>query len=144
MRTPKNVSVLLAGIAALLFVPTNAIAQGTYSYTVFDAPSPGDVTWTTVNGLNDAGQVIGIYYYYIRATQTWGRVFSFLKTDNTFVAIDDPHDPGDSIANGINNKGQIVGTFGNHVHQWGGKSSDSFLITGNTFTLLTTPGNLRD
>lgn len=139
MRARNIVSLSLFVIAAL--IPTCAVAQRNYIFSLFDAPTPGDVTWTFANAQNNAGQIVGYYYYYISATQTWKCCSAFLKVGDTYTAIDDPHDPGDTIPNGINNNGQIVGYFGNHGHSWGGTNSFSFLITNNTFTLLTAPND---
>lgn len=67
------------------------------TYTTLDYPDGG---FTTANGINDAGQIVGNYNGGI-----------FIYSGGTYTAVDIS---SGYVAHGINNKGQIVGYYGNH------------------------------
>jgi probable HAF family extracellular repeat protein len=54
-------------------------------------------------------------------------------TPYTFITLNDPQDPIETMARGINNNGQIVGYYGD------GASTHGFLYTGGSYTILTHP-----
>src|SRR5262245_32173633 len=66
-----------------------------YTFTTLDHPS-GTVA-TGANGINDAGQIVGVY---IDASR---QGHGFLLSGGTFTTLDDPSaGPGGTFANGIN------------------------------------------
>jgi uncharacterized membrane protein len=96
--------VTLATFAMIVFggVET-AFADPSYSFTTIDAPVPG---FTTANGINDSGQIVGIFY----SARNVAHGF-FLDVGGNFTTIDAPG-ASLTLAYGINNSGQIVGSFG--------------------------------
>jgi hypothetical protein len=63
-------------------------------------------TSTMALGLNDKGQVVGVYMV---GTTMHGFVYN--STNGHFHSIDDPKGPGTTTINGINNLAQIVGFY---------------------------------
>jgi probable HAF family extracellular repeat protein len=65
-------------------------------------------TGTQAFGLNNNGQVVGVY------TDSSNATHGFVYTVKTkiFQSIDDPNGVGTTIVNGINDKGVLVGFFG--------------------------------
>src|SRR5262249_49936378 len=95
---------------------TAAVAQTGYLETggVFTTIAVPGATSTWATGINDAGQIVGVF------SNVSGE-HGFLYTGGVFTTIDFPTSPGTSsvaIPFGINNAGQIVGNFavGRVVH----------------------------
>ncbi len=74
-------------------------------FEVLDFPAS---TGTQAFGLNNIGQVVGVY------TDSANNTHGFVYTVNSkiFQSIDDPAGAGTTIVNGINDKGFLVGFFG--------------------------------
>ncbi len=92
-----SVTILLFGLAASGFGQT-------YTYSVFDPPG---AIFTTVTGMNNAGQIVGSY------TDAKG-IHNFLRSadGSTYTTIDFVGaTPGSTTIGAINNVGQIAGTF---------------------------------
>src|ERR1039458_9822073 len=90
--------------ALLLSVCCLGQAQ-TYSYSAFDPPGS---TNTTVNGMNNAGQIVGSYL------DAAGGTHNFLRSGDgaTYTAIVVPgSEAGTTTTNAINNLGQIAGNY---------------------------------
>jgi probable HAF family extracellular repeat protein len=98
-----------------------AARAGNYVFTNFNGP--GDFTnGTTVNGINNNGQVVGF------STGASGNFTNFIRnTDGSFTTLSF-NGSGAAMANGINGSDQVVGMSGN----------DAFLLSnnGNTLTML--------
>jgi uncharacterized membrane protein len=73
--------------------------------TTLDFPAAG-TTSTMALGLNDKGQVVGVYMI---GTTMHGFVYN--STNGHFHSIDDPKGLGTTTINGINNLAQIVGFY---------------------------------
>src|ERR1017187_9614126 len=92
------------GCAFLLAVCCLGQAQ-TYSYSTFDAPGSAS---TVANGMNNAGQIVGLY------RDAAGVTHSFLRSADgtTYPTIVVPgSQPGTTTADAINNPGQIAGNY---------------------------------
>src|ERR1035438_6069382 len=90
---------------ALLFSVCGLGQAQTYSYSAFDPPGS---TNTTVNGMNNAGQIVGLYL------DAAGGTHNFLRSADgaTYTAIVVPgSEAGTTTTNAINNLGQIVGNY---------------------------------
>src|ERR1039457_5356566 len=77
----------------------------TYSYSTFDPPGSAN---TAVNGMNNAGQIVGSY------RDSTGVTHSFLRSADgaTYTPIVVPgSQPYTTTTDGINNLGQIVGNY---------------------------------
>jgi len=98
-------------------------------FTAIDFPAAG-VTSTTPNGINDSGDVVGVY----RQSSPGN---GFLFSGGVYTTVNVPSPACCTHANGINNAGQIVGQFkvpdDTAPHQ-------GFLKTGGTFTTINFPG----
>src|SRR5215467_8024170 len=117
-RTPKRrglmcrmVSSLLAvvGLGVLVAIASLANAATTYTFTHFDVPG---ATQTTPFGINDEGQIVGLF---IDSTAV---VHGFLRdTSGSFTTIDVPGVASGCTteARGINNAGEIVGFIGGTI-----------------------------
>jgi uncharacterized membrane protein len=75
-------------------------------FTTIDAPG---ATWTGISGINDRGQMIGVY------GDTDGKPHGFLLNQGVVTTIDVPGATV-TIPFGINNRGEIVGGF---IDAWG-------------------------
>ena len=101
------------------------------TFTPIDFPAAG-VTSTTPQGINDFGDVVGLY-----RMNSPGN--GFLRTFSTgaYTTVNVPAPACCTHANGINNAGQIVGQYkvpdDTAPHQ-------GFLKTGGTFTTINFPG----
>ena len=119
------------------------------SFTNIDAPGAARATggetcwcgWTSANGINDAGQIVGTYY------DSVGAAHGFLDTNGSFTNIDAPRGTGGTSAKGINDAGQIVGTYYDSVAAQsfpdrGSPNIDAhgFLDTNGSFTNIAAPG----
>src|ERR1039457_3486770 len=77
----------------------------TYSYSTFDPPGS---TFTVVNGMNNAGQIVGSY------RDSTGATHKSLRSaaSATYPPIVVPRSqPGTTTTDSINNLGQIVGNY---------------------------------
>jgi uncharacterized membrane protein len=92
---------------------------------------PGALFATDANGINDNGQIVGIYQQ-----SFGGDEHGFLLSNSVFTPIDFPG-ASDTIPYGINNLGQIVGSYilarGTGIH--------GFLLSNGVFTTIDFPGN---
>jgi probable HAF family extracellular repeat protein len=87
-------------LASLLGV-SNGFAQGNFSFATFDVPG---AQTTSPLGINDSGQIVGIY-------SDHSSVFhAFLFDEETFTTIDVPGGQN-TVPFGINTSGQIVGYY---------------------------------
>jgi uncharacterized membrane protein len=103
-------------------VSTQAFAT-TYTFTTIDVPG---ATSTDALGINDIGQIVGIFF------DRSGAVHGFLKNGATYTTLDVPGsnaNPG-TTASGINDSGEIVGSFSNSLGGFG------FLKSGTTYSTL--------
>src|SRR5262249_4245487 len=95
------------------------------SFTTIDVPG---ASFTQAYGINDAGQIVGVF-----SSATGGG--GFLDTAGSFTTINVPGAGGGTSANGINNLGQIVGSF---VAPDG--TTHGFLYSDGSFTTIDVPG----
>jgi uncharacterized protein (TIGR03437 family) len=128
----------LLGLISLAFSLSRAWAQ-TYTYTTFDPPGS---TATTVNGINNAQQVVGTY------KDSSGTSHSFIRqADGTYTVFEMPGAvPGTTDAVAINNLGQVVGSYElsntnqmlhGFIRSADGRSYTSFDVPGGQFTAPT-------
>lgn len=104
---------------------------GSHSYSFVVVPGSAQNS-TSVDALNDNGQVVGWY------TDSSGVTHGFLKQGKTYTTIDPP-DSMYTLANAINNNGTIVGAWGS---LYGG--FEGFIRTKDgAFTILDVPGALE-
>jgi len=76
-----------------------------YTYTTLDDPLRAPPGGTGALGINDMGQIVGVYS---NASGTHG----FLLSGGTYTTLDDPSaTTGITVADGINDTGQIVGSY---------------------------------
>jgi uncharacterized membrane protein len=91
------------------YVDSSAVTHGFLlnfgTLTTLDFPATG-TTSTMALGLNDKGQVVGVYMV---GTAMHGFVYN--STNGHFHSVDDPKGVGSTTINGINNFGQIVGFY---------------------------------
>ena len=105
------------------------------AYTSVDVPNAK--FGTSVHGINDSGQMTGLYVDDIST-----RVHSFLYDRNTFVTLDHP-DAADigftagTQAYGINNYGQVVGVYNDSSGVGHG-----FLYSDGTYLTLDAPNSI--
>lgn len=73
------------------------------NYTTIDDPLG---TFTQLDGINDAGQIVGEFYYN-------GNWHGFLYSNGTYTTLDNPAGAGQfgTVITGINNIGTLVGTY---------------------------------
>jgi probable HAF family extracellular repeat protein len=105
-----------------------------YSYTTFDDPAAtqqagGTGAW----GVNDSGQIVGLY---VNAAGEHG----YLMSGGAFSTLDDPLAAGVTDAYGINNTGQIVGYY----HNASGGHGFLFNPNGGTWMTLDDPSAVGD
>jgi probable HAF family extracellular repeat protein len=95
-----------------------------YSFTTVDPP---DTIYTQSNGLNDAGQVVGVY------RDAGDNTRGYLLSGGTYTILDAP---GASLTQpeDINNAGQIVGFYYTDT-------AHGFLLSGGTYTTIDPPGS---
>ena len=99
-------------------------------FTAIDFPGPG-VTSTTPSGINDSGDVVGVY----RMSSPGS---GFLFSAGVYSTVNVPPALGCCThANGINNAGQIVGQY---KFPDDNGAQHGFLDTGGTFTTIDFPG----
>jgi probable HAF family extracellular repeat protein len=114
------------------------------TYTTITAPGGG---LTFLEGINDAGQIVGYTYASPSFPLSIPYVTSFLYSGGSFTSVRDPQevppsgrpsDPRGTFAQDINNAGQIVGYYtgsGGIVH--------GFFFSGGTYTTLDDPLGTR-
>jgi probable HAF family extracellular repeat protein len=118
-------SIAVISVAALIAAGFSANAAD-FRFTTFDVPGATD---TSVNGINDAGQIVGGF----SDSASGGFSHGFLYTGGSFTQIDVPGAISTSVS-GINDAGQIVGTFSDS------ETSHGFLYAGGHFTTIDAPG----
>lgn len=119
----------LCGLVAVgLLVGGVETAKAQYRFSTLDPP--GSIA-TRAYGINDSGQIVGLYN--LDQTETHG----FLLSRDSYTALDVPGS-NYTVARGINASGQIVG----FDFQPGG-SSHGFLVSGGSFTTLDPPGSFE-
>ena len=96
-----------------------------YKYTVINDPLAVDET--TANGINDSGQIVGIY------TDSSSTAHGFLYSNGTYTTFNVPG-ATNTQAFGINNRGQIVGQYGDRGH--------AFLMRDGIYITIDIPGAL--
>jgi len=99
---------IVALTSILLTIPPPALAAS-YTLIAFDVPFP-DVTFTAASGINDRGEIVGVYC----EGPVGGacRPHGFHYHDARFSTFDAPFAGITATrAFGINNRGQIVGLF---------------------------------
>jgi probable HAF family extracellular repeat protein len=108
-----------SGIHGLIY------AHSTGVITKLDAP---DAIQTELLGINDSGQIIGIY----ESTTGW---YNFLYSGGSFTVFSMPGAVEINVT-GINNLGQIVGDY------WTGSGpTEGFLYSNGAFATLDVPGS---
>jgi hypothetical protein len=110
------------GLLILLGLTSSAFGA-TYTFITFDV----DASTTSAFGLNDAGQIVGVFGLGAAAQ-------GYVKDGTTFTTFAVPSATTGTAAFGINDSGQIVGLFGDASGVHG------FLKNGTTFTTLDAPG----
>jgi probable HAF family extracellular repeat protein len=90
----------LIGIAALLLCVGVSGASNATTYTFADVDIPGAVG-TLPAGINDAGQIVGIYNIDLGGLNSSG----FLSSGGNYTTLHDPATSGPTAALGINNSG---------------------------------------
>ena len=116
--------VLFAGLA---IVPSTALAGVVYSYTTIDDPL--GVYGTSVNGINNLGQVVGTYW------DANNIAHAFVESGGTYTTLIYPSTDGSyTLANGINDSGQVVGTYTDANFK-----SHGFVESGGTYTTIDHP-----
>jgi probable HAF family extracellular repeat protein len=107
------------------FLNTNGI------FTTIDIPGATTPYGTVISGINDIGQIIGIFG---GSTGMAGDYSSFLEINGILTIIAVPYGTGTNVA-GINNAGQIVGSYNDNTNH-----SHGFLYTNGVFTTIDVPG----
>src|SRR6266446_3381687 len=115
-----SIAAILATAPLAAGSPANASA---FTFTQLDVPG---ATLTAARGINDAGQIVGVF---ANGTGTHG----FLDTGGSFTPLDAPG-ATTTTARGINDAAQIVGFFSNSTGTHG------FLYTGGSFAPFDVPG----
>jgi PEP-CTERM motif len=110
----------LTALAIAIVVPT-AWAGGV-QFTNFDGP-PDNTQGTTVNGINNLGQVVGF------STGANGAFTNFIRNVNGSFTVLNFADSAEAMANGLNSSGQVVGGLG----------STAFFLTNGGNTVITLP-----
>lgn len=117
------ISVVFLSCALAVTLPVQA---SPFTFATVDVPGG---TETLAKGINDVGQIVGVF------TDPGGKDHGFLRTsDGTFTTIDVPGATA-TQANGINSAGQIVGNF----RDAGGKDHGFLRDSGGTFTTIDVP-----
>jgi probable HAF family extracellular repeat protein len=115
-RGDENAALLIS-IAAY----REALKELVYSYTTLNDPQALATGLTVANGINDAGEIVGLY------ADSSG-YHGFLYSDGKYTTLNVPLAPY-TYAFGINDKGQIVGLFGGY----------GFLYSDGRYTTLSDP-----
>ena len=105
-----------------------------YTYTTLDNPSAASTTQPL--GINDAGQVVGIFDLPI----IFSTYYSFLYSGGAYTTLSDPSSTAfngsGTFAYGINAFGQIVGYYQGRN---GNGRNEGFLYSGGNYTTLDDP-----
>lgn len=109
---------------AVMLCSLPAVA-GSFDFHTVDVPGS---TETIIVGMNNSGNLVGIYF------DQNGIPHGFLDVGGTFTTIEAPD--SHSLANGIDTAGNIVGT--NHSHT----GSQGFQYSGGNFSFFSYPGAL--
>src|SRR5215472_5727743 len=91
----------LCFVGLLIGVSSGSWAAPLYNFTTIDVPG---ATFTQASGINNAGQIVGVFSDAPAVNQ------GFLKDGATFTTIGVPG-VSNTQAHGINDLGQIVGLF---------------------------------
>jgi probable HAF family extracellular repeat protein len=96
---------------------------------VFTSIAPrGAVNGTQANGINDQGQVVGVFFDINFVAH------AFVSRNHVIKTFDAPMSARDTQANGINHQGQVVGSFSD-----GDGIDHGFLLSNGVFTTFTHP-----
>src|SRR5208282_155400 len=125
-KSMKRTSQILILTAALTMLAGEARAD-LYTFTTINVPG---AAWTNVNGINDAGQIVG-WGSPTPGVQASGG--GFLDVGGVFTTVSLPG-AGYTYPNGISNNGQIVGYYG------GTPGAHGFLDVSGVFTTINAPG----
>jgi uncharacterized membrane protein len=116
------------GWAALgVIIAAAGQAKADYLFTTIDAPGS---TGTVVNGINNAGQIVGSY------GDAQGGGGGFLLSGGVFTTFNVPGSVSTEIT-GINDRGQMVGNYQTSLLA----ESRGFLLSGGNYTPLVVPGS---
>jgi probable HAF family extracellular repeat protein len=88
---------------------------------------PHATNGTVASGINDAGQIVGVYF---DATGEHGFVWT---GTGVFTTLDDPLATNGTVVSGINDAGQIVGAYFDATGEHG------FLLNGGTYFTIDDP-----
>jgi hypothetical protein len=129
----KHPSGMVGAAAILILVSNPAIAGPLYTFTTIADPDATGSTQPT--GINDAGQIVGIY-------SDGNGTHGFLDTAGVFTTIDYPGaavSGGNTLTEplGINSAGQIVGQY------FDSTGGHGFVDTGGVFTAINIPGAIQ-
>jgi uncharacterized membrane protein len=102
--------------------------------------------WTSALGMNNNGDIVGIYRLPGATYPVYDRGFLYVRSTGTYWPIDFPGTPTSTYPRGINNKGQIVGDYLDGIYRRG------FLKDGSVFVsfdhpnagLTTQPNGIND
>ncbi len=90
---------------------------------------PLGINGTEAFGINDAGQIVGVY------EDSSGTFHGFLYSGGTYITLNDPLGTGaTTYATGINDAGQIVGYYDDSSG-----AEHGFLYSDGTYTTLDDP-----
>jgi uncharacterized membrane protein len=122
---------LAAALAGFMFSATALAAPPSYTLTSFDVPGASpQLGGTLANGINDRGEIVGIY-----GNSSRGRASGFLYSGGKFTSLDDPEAGSLTSANGIDNRGEIVGDLFDTSSKVRG-----FMLTVGHFVTIDVPG----
>src|SRR6516164_10076428 len=100
-----------------------------YTFTTLDDPSATQLAGGTHSqGINDAGQIVGVYDN--PGLPGFFTPHGFLLSGGIYTTLDDPLATFGTQAFGINDAGQIVGTY------FIGTTPHGFLYSGGTYTTI--------
>jgi hypothetical protein len=108
----------------------HASSSATYTFATYDVPGS---TLTSISNINDAGDVVGTYWYPQQAGQfSFSNAFQLRKGTLTVIQYPGYPDTAEG-ANGINNRDQIVGNF-----RVGRGLVEGFLYQNGIFSTIST------
>ena len=125
-------TLVLAGLASVQVCLADAFTFTTIDFTPRPPPD-GFTEATTPTGINDAGQIAGVYFGPLFCCPT--TYHGFLYANGSYTLIDQPG-AGVIVVNGINNLGQIVGSGGQIFGDW-----TPFVYTNAIFTSIQVSGS---
>ena len=105
-----------------------ALARPAAAYTYATLDDPLGANGTAAFGVNDGGQVVGLYF------DAGNNAHGFLDTNGTFTTLDDPLGTRGTLAYGVSDGGQVAGYYLDANFLYHG-----FLDTGGVFTTLDDP-----